>query len=331
MNSPYFTIAIPTYNRCEMLEQALESLRHQSFKDFEILIGDNGSTDRTKVVVEHFKDLPIRYDQREINHGAVENFNQLIQDAKGRFLVMHWDDDFLHQDFLMRAHHALKDREDRVAYAAPHWHGPLGNGYITDLQTSAKTDFKSQTYFLRDELTEFEGHRAAVKTLISFPMVFPTTAVRIQTLKAVGGYFQEFEFGGDVVTIARILSQGKVAYDARMGGYTRIHGGNSSLNQNKKWKKQCHRDKIQAILDYFKEERIDWRKHLRDELAQMTEGRIFMELKVLCKNQCNPFLLREIYERLKTVSSRRGFSFWRKLVSRIGFKNSLYLWKCVRR
>ena len=329
--NPFFTIAIPTFNRAGMLKQALESLRDQSFRDFEIVIGDNGSTDDTATVVAEFSDLPICYRRRLENLGPVANFNQLIQEAKGEFFVLHWDDDFLHRDFLLRAYQVLNGRADRVAYATPHWHGRLGSGYVTDLQSSDSQEISELTYFLRDEVIEISGERAAVKTLVSFPMVFPTTAVRLSALRESGGYFQEFEFGGDVVTMARVLSRGKVVYDARVGGYTRIHGGNSSLNQNKEWKKQCHRNKIQAIVDYFEKSKIDWKTHLRAELRQMGEGRILMELKVLTGNRSHRELISVIYQVLHEQAQRKGARFLRKLISRIGLKNSIYLWKCIRR
>lgn len=327
--NPFFTIAIPTYNRAGMIKQTLESLRDQSFRDFEIIIGDNASTDETEEIVKMFSDLSIRYYKREKNIGPVANFNQLIEDSLGEVFVMHWDDDFLHKDFLGRAHQALAGRKDRVAYAAPHWHGSLGRGYVTDLQSPDGNEIRRLTYFLRDEIIEFEGVRAATKTLVSFPMVFPTTAVRLEELRKSGGYFQEFEFGGDVITMARVLSQGKVAYDARVGGYTRIHGNNSSLNQDKEWKKKCHRNKIQAIIDYFEKSKIDWKFHLKAELRQMTEGRILMELKVLTGNQSHTELIAFIYHSLKEQTNKSGFRFLRKLVSRIGIKNSFYLWKCI--
>jgi glycosyltransferase involved in cell wall biosynthesis len=329
--SPFFTIAIPTYNRAGMLKQTLESLRDQSFQNFEILIGDNASTDETEEVVKSFSDLPIRYQKRLQNNGPVANFNQLIADAHGEVFVLHWDDDFLHKDFLTRAYEALSQGEDRVAYATPHWHGPLGSGYVADLQAPDQASLQEQSYFLRDDLIEWEGPRAAVKTLVSFPMVFPTTAVRLTALRKAGGYFKEFEFGGDVVTMARVLSMGSVVYDARVGGYTRIHGKNSSLNQDKNWKRLCHRNKIQAIIDFFEGDKILWRDLLQRELSQMTEGRILMELKVLTGNECNRSLVNEVYKGLKEKSGRNGIKFLRKLISRIGFKNSFYLWKCIRR
>jgi hypothetical protein len=161
-------------------------------------------------------------------------------------------------------------------------------------------------------------------------MVFPTTVIRLSSLRKAGGYFREFEFGGDVVTMARVLSMGKVAYDARVGGYTRIHGNNSSLNQDKSWKKLCHRNKIQAIIDFFETDKISWKELLQKELAQMTEGRILMELKVLTGNECNRSLIKEVYQGLKQKSGRSGIKFLRKLISRIGFKNAFYLWKCLK-
>jgi glycosyltransferase involved in cell wall biosynthesis len=49
---PYFSIVIPTYNRAHLITKTLDSIKAQTFRDFEVLIIDDGSTDNTESVVK---------------------------------------------------------------------------------------------------------------------------------------------------------------------------------------------------------------------------------------------------------------------------------------
>ena len=51
---PFFSVVIPTFNRAEKLRCALESLAGQTFKDFEVIVCDDGSSDHTPAVVSSF-------------------------------------------------------------------------------------------------------------------------------------------------------------------------------------------------------------------------------------------------------------------------------------
>lgn len=55
------SIIIPTYNRCNSLQLCLDSLRGQTYRDFEVIVVDSGSTDGTKELVQKFSDMQIRY------------------------------------------------------------------------------------------------------------------------------------------------------------------------------------------------------------------------------------------------------------------------------
>jgi glycosyltransferase involved in cell wall biosynthesis len=58
---PFFTIIIPTYNREEKLKATIQSVLHQTYTDFELLVMDDGSTDNTEKMVNNFSDDRIRY------------------------------------------------------------------------------------------------------------------------------------------------------------------------------------------------------------------------------------------------------------------------------
>ena len=54
--SPLFSIIIPTYNRAKLLEVAIQSVIDQTFKDWELVIIDDGSTDKTKDFLRSIKE-----------------------------------------------------------------------------------------------------------------------------------------------------------------------------------------------------------------------------------------------------------------------------------
>jgi len=60
---PKVSIIIPTYNRADLVSRAIQSVINQTYKDWELLIVDDGSTDNTKQIVEEFikKDSRIKY------------------------------------------------------------------------------------------------------------------------------------------------------------------------------------------------------------------------------------------------------------------------------
>lgn len=90
-----FTVFTATYNRANTLSRVYNGLRLQSFRDFEWLIVDDGSTDDTKVLIEQWRsesDFPIRYFWQE-NRGKHTAFNRGVREAKGElFLSIDSDD-----------------------------------------------------------------------------------------------------------------------------------------------------------------------------------------------------------------------------------------------
>ena len=90
-----FTVFTPTYNRAHTIERVYSSLEAQTFRDFEWLVVDDGSTDHTQALVEEWQrraDFPIRYIRQE-NRGKHIAFNSGVREARGElFLPLDSDD-----------------------------------------------------------------------------------------------------------------------------------------------------------------------------------------------------------------------------------------------
>ena len=102
MNKPFISICIPTYKRADLLKKLLESIRLQTFTDFEILINDNSPDDTVKDLVAAYTDLlPVTYQKNVPAISATENCNKVISRANADWIkIMHDDDWFAANDAL---------------------------------------------------------------------------------------------------------------------------------------------------------------------------------------------------------------------------------------
>ena len=97
---PLISVVIPLYNKAPYIVKTIQSVLHQTFDDFEIVIVDDGSTDHSaEVVWQHFTSEKIRLIEKE-NGGPSSARNRGVQEAKGSWIVLLDADDFLLPDAL---------------------------------------------------------------------------------------------------------------------------------------------------------------------------------------------------------------------------------------
>ncbi len=90
---PKVSVVIPTYNRAHTLDRAVKSILDQTFRDFELIIVDDGSTDNTIEVVSSVNDPRIRYIRHDSNRGANAARNTGIKAACAEFVAFQDSDD----------------------------------------------------------------------------------------------------------------------------------------------------------------------------------------------------------------------------------------------
>ena len=98
------TVAIPTYNSEKYVKETIQGVIEQTYKDIEILIVDNASTDRTVEIAKSFDDRRIRIIKNDSNIGGYANFNKCIDLAKGEFIFINHSDDVMMPDMLEKAY-----------------------------------------------------------------------------------------------------------------------------------------------------------------------------------------------------------------------------------
>ncbi len=95
MDKPLVSIGVPTYNRAEDLKACLANLTSLDYKNVEIIISDNHSTDTTAGVCKEYlkKDRRIRYYRQRANLGVGENSLFVLEKARGKYFFWASDDD----------------------------------------------------------------------------------------------------------------------------------------------------------------------------------------------------------------------------------------------
>ncbi len=89
---PEVSVVVPTFNRAKIVPKAIDSVLQQTYKDYEIIVIDDGSTDNTKAVLRNYDDK-IVYRYKE-NGGISSARNSGIEIAKGKYIALLDSDDF---------------------------------------------------------------------------------------------------------------------------------------------------------------------------------------------------------------------------------------------
>lgn len=110
---PFFSVVIPTYNRCEMLRAALDSVARQTFTDYEVIVVDSLSGDDTEAMIAA-RNEPIRY-IREKNGGPGPARNIGIAAAKGTHVAF-LDSDDLWFPWTLATYHTVIEKENQPAF-----------------------------------------------------------------------------------------------------------------------------------------------------------------------------------------------------------------------
>lgn len=107
------TVAITTHNRHELLQRALKSAQAQTYRNLEILVSDDASTDNTPEFMSGIHDIRVRYTRIEQPAGIAGNFQNALDQAQGDLFLILNDDDELEPEAI-------------TTLAQPFWNPPQG-------------------------------------------------------------------------------------------------------------------------------------------------------------------------------------------------------------
>jgi len=133
---PRVSIGMPVYNGEAFLAAAIDSVLAQSFTNFEVIISDNASSDRTEEISRAYagRDDRIRYFRNDKNAGAARNFNRVFELSRGTYFKWLAHDDLLAPTYLERCASVLDGHAPSVVLCFPRrrFITPDGNPVPTD-------------------------------------------------------------------------------------------------------------------------------------------------------------------------------------------------------
>ena len=111
-NNPTVSVCIPVYNCEAYIAKTIQSVLAQTLTDFELVIIDNASTDRTAEIIKQFNDPRIKSLRNERNLGMMGNWNRCLEEATGDYIKLLPADDLIYPTCLERQVSAFTQHEN---------------------------------------------------------------------------------------------------------------------------------------------------------------------------------------------------------------------------
>jgi hypothetical protein len=221
MDSPYISVVMSVFNGQSFLSEAIESILNQTFRDYEFVIIDDGSTDKTAEILAEYagRDQRIRVHRHE-NKGRAASLNIGIELSRAPYIARMDADDI-----------ALPDRlKDQIEYLDRHPEvGVLGGAF--DLISTNGRVLKTVRYPSDDsELRPL--------ILVDNPICHPAAVMRKDVALASGGYRKVILDADDYDLWLRISERSKLANLGKCVLRYRIHSNQVSI-RNMRSQKMC--------------------------------------------------------------------------------------------
>ena len=231
---PKVSIGMPVYNGEPFIREALDSLLAQTFTDFELIISDNASTDKTEQICREYaaKDKRIRYIRQEINRGAAANFQYVLDEAVGEYFMWAAADDLWDSEFILKLI-PLVEREN-IVLAFSGWVeiDENNNQKIFSNQIFLNLDYSSPCFFIyKKSLIKyiFQNWNTG-KVNIIYGLIKRSLLVKSNAIKKWG----DFGFAGDHYIMIELLKYGDIKLSKDYLFYKRSHSQNSGTTLSSK-------------------------------------------------------------------------------------------------
>jgi len=217
MSRTILNVLLPIYDAQRFLPEALDSLLAQTFKDFEVIAVNDGSTDNSLKILEAYaaKDRRLRVVSRP-NTGIVGALNNAISEGKAPLLARMDADDITHPSRFAKQLAFLEQHPDVVAVGS----------WVRMVWVDGSPIFEYQTPTAHEEIKRqlLDGNGGSI--------IHPSAIFRREAIEAVGGYREEALWFEDLDLYLRLLDQGRLANLPEVLLDYRQHLG--SVNQSSK-------------------------------------------------------------------------------------------------
>lgn len=220
------SVIVPAYNHERYVLKALESLKEQTMKDFEVVVVNDGSTDSTEEVVrqfakQHGRKFELLLISQE-NAGAYAAINRGLAESTGEFIGILNSDDFYHPERLETFCRILENSGDRLAFSDVELIDAHGNPVALDHPYGK---------LLREKITRIAQWRSVEYALLDFNVAISSGNLFFSRdlFDAVGG-FNDLRYCHDWDFILTAMRYAKPLFIQKRLYFYRLHGGNTFLS-----------------------------------------------------------------------------------------------------
>ena len=234
-SNPLVSIIMPAYNAAEYIAEAIESVLIQNYRNFELIIVDDGSTDNTKDIIAGFKDEKIKYFYKE-NAGAASARNLAMKESKGDFLITLDADDMMAPDFIAKHLQQFeKHPETDLVYC---------DDYLID------EDGKPTRV---SENPEYPDRKSLIRDLFRYgcPIVPFRTCIRKSVFDKIGFFDEDLLVGEDYDMMRRFVKSGLKIHHLKDALYLRRITPNNLLRNSTAQNAKCHFEVVKRFADTF--------------------------------------------------------------------------------
>lgn len=214
-SEPKVTVIIPAYNRESYIGKTVDSVLSQSYKNIELIVVDDGSSDGTRKILEEYgKKLTLLEHEQRSNKGQSASINVGLKNASGDYVAVLDSDDFWHVDKI-KLQVAFLEQNPEVGLVYGNGEGVNATGeYLYDIYPETHQEFNKPGNVLQD----------------CYFLVPNNSLVRKSIFDKVGGFDESLRSAQDHDMAIRIAEVTKLAYINHKWFYYRRHG--QSISQN---------------------------------------------------------------------------------------------------
>ena len=300
---PRVSIGVPVYNGERYIAETLDSLLAQTFEDFELIICDNASTDRTEQICRTYseRDARIRYVRNAENLGAAKNFGRAFELSSGEYFRWANCDDLFAPESLARCVEVL-DREPSVVLTYP-------KTKLVDERGSVISEYEDGLHLQSSKASE-----RFVLLLSKLGLVNVVYGLMRANVLRQTGLLRNFP-GGDIPLVAELTLYGKFWEIPEFLFYRRFHPAASS----------SYKDDVSLTQEFF-DPKTKGRMSLREWRHLCAHGRSVMQapLDFAEKMRLGRFLIRMgIWKR--DVLARELIGAMRHVIHRLQLRASEFV------
>ncbi len=263
------SILIPVYNREKIISETVESALSQTYSNFELVIVDNASTDRTWNILQGYaqRDSRIKIIRNGTNIGPVRNWKRCIKEATGVYGKILWSDDLIASEFLEKATPFLDDNDDVGFVFTGTEIFVDGTDAHKDVFFIGRSGLRSTNDFISN--TVKGGKYPASPSCALFRLNDLEKYLLINVPNKVGSEFSMHAIGNDLLLFLLVAYNYKYfAFINQRLSFFRVHAGSISIQSND-GKLPLHYD---LAIAYFLE-------NYRPDQIMAFNAKLFLDLK----------------------------------------------------